>query len=133
MMAGKSGVLAVALVDFAGFEPVQRLIAAGVVDGAPIEPSLAATLVRLRAADAKAIGVTLDQRDLEDAIDEAVFIDQRETEQREQTHFEEAIGQLERFVDDKVLVCRRERASVAEKLRSARERRDTVVGFSARE
>ncbi len=52
---------------------------------------------------------------------------------REQTHFEQAVGQLERFVDDKVLVCRRERASVAEKLHSARERRDTVVGFSARE
>ena len=112
---------------------MQRLIAAGVVDGVAIEPSLAARLVRLRAADTKANGVTVDQRDLEDALDEAVFIDQRETEQREQAHFEQAIGQLERFVDDKVLVCRRERASVAEKLGSARERRDTVVGFSARE
>ncbi len=56
------------------------------------------------------------------------------TEQREQAStFEQAIGQLERFVEDKILVCRRERASVGEKLRSARERRDTVVGFSARE
>ena len=54
-------------------------------------------------------------------------------EKREQKHFEQAIGQLERFVDDKVLVCRRERASIAEKLRSAKARRDTVVGSTARD
>ena len=41
-LAGKSGVLCVVLVDYAGFEPVQRLVAAAVVDGAPIDPSLAA-------------------------------------------------------------------------------------------
>ena len=62
-----------------------------------------------------------------------MFVDQREVEKREQKHFEQAIGQLERFVDDKVLVCRRERASIAEKLRSARTRRDEVVGATARE
>jgi hypothetical protein len=44
---------------------------------------------------------------LDDAVDEAVFVDQRDVEKREQKHFELAIGQLERFVDDKVLVCRR--------------------------
>jgi len=132
-MAGKVGVLAVALVDYAGFEPVQRLIAAGVVNGAPIDPSLASRIMRLRATDTQALGIAVDPQDLEDAVSEAVFVDQRETEQREQQHFEQAIGQLERFVDDKVLVCRRELASVTEKLRSAQGRRDTVVGFTARE
>ena len=38
-MAGKAGVLAVAMVDYAGFEPVQRLIFGGVVDGVPIDPA----------------------------------------------------------------------------------------------
>jgi Helicase conserved C-terminal domain len=133
-LAGKVGVLAVILVDYAGFEPVQRLIAAGVIGGEPIEPSLAGRIMQLQAADSQAAGnVAFDPQDLEDAISEAVFIDQRETEQREQKHFEQAIGQLERFVDDKVIVCRRERATVAEKLRPARFRRDTVVGFTARE
>jgi superfamily II DNA or RNA helicase len=133
-LAGKIGVLAVILVDYAGFEPVQRLIAAGVIGGEPIEPSLAARIMRLQAADSQAAAnVAVDPQDLEDAIGEAVFIDQRETEQREQKHFEQAIGQLERFVDDKVIVCRRERTSVAEKLHPARVRRDTVVGFTARE
>jgi len=46
----------------------------------------------------------------------ATFTDQREIEQGEQKHFEQAIGQLERFVKTKCLVCRRERASIADKL-----------------
>ena len=53
--------LAVALVDYAGFEPVQRLISGGVVDGVPIDPSLAARIVRLQATDSQAIGVSVDQ------------------------------------------------------------------------
>src|SRR6185503_5915202 len=56
-----------------------------------------------------------------------------DVEQGEQKHFEQAIGQLERFVEDKILVSRRDRTSIAEKLRSARARRDQVVGSSARE
>ena len=75
----------------------------------------------------------MDTQLLDDAVDEAVFVDQREVEEGEQKHFEQAIGQLERFVEDKILVCRRERAGIAEKLRSARKRRDEVVGSSARE
>src|SRR5216684_4087422 len=132
-MAGKVGVLAVAMVDYAGFEPVQRLIFGGVAAGTPIDPLVAARIGRLRATDSQAVGVSVDPLDLNDAIDEATFIDQRETEKREQKHFERAIGQLERFVDDKVLVCRRERASIADKLRSATARRDAVVGSTARD
>ena len=41
-LAGKVGLIRVVLVDYAGFEPVQRLVAAAVVDGTPIDPSLAA-------------------------------------------------------------------------------------------
>ena len=126
---------AVALVDYAGFEPVQRLVAGAVVDGdVTIDPSLAAQIARL--AGGRRLSRSRQQWTrvaLDDAVDEAVFVDQREVEKREQKHFEQAIGQLERFVDDKVLVCRRERASIAEKLRSARTRRDEVVGSTARD
>ncbi len=132
-MAGKVGVLAVALVEYAGFEPVQRLIYGAVVDGAPIDPMVAARIARLQATDSPTVSVTVDPQELDDAVDEGMFIDQRETEKREQKHFERAIGQLERFVDDKVMVCRRERASIAEKLLSAKARRDAVVGSTARD
>jgi hypothetical protein len=121
------------MVDYGGFEPVQRLVSAAVVGGAPIDPSLAAQLLRLEAADPSAPIAPVDTQWLDDAVEEAVFVDQRQVEKEEQKHFEQAIGQLERFVEDKILVCRRERASIAEKLRAARARRDEIVGSTARE
>jgi adenine-specific DNA-methyltransferase len=132
-LIGKVGHLCVALVDYSGFEPVQRLVAAGVVGGVPIEPSLAAKLVHLEAADSPAVEIPVEAQWVDDAVDEAAFVDQRQVEQGEQKHFEEAIGQLERFVEDKILVCRRERASLAEKLRSTKARRNEIVGFSDRD
>jgi superfamily II DNA or RNA helicase len=132
-LAGKTGVLAVAMVDYAGFEPVQRMVAAAVVGQAALEPSQAAQIARLQAMEGQPLMPDVDSRWLDDAVDEAVFVDQRDVEKREQQHFEKAMGQLERFVDDKALICRRERASVTEKLRSARTRRDEVVGSTARD
>ena len=132
-LAGSVGIIRVVLVDYAGFEPVQRLVAGAVIDGTPIDPLLAARIVRLQAADGAASQLTADSHSLDDAVDEAVFIDQRDVEKGEQKHFEQAIGQLERFVQDKVLVCRRERASIGEKLSYARARRDEVVGSTARD
>ena len=52
-MAGKEGVLAVTLVDYAGFEPVQRLIAGGIVAGEPLDPSVAAGILQLQAIDSQ--------------------------------------------------------------------------------
>jgi hypothetical protein len=132
-LADKVGVICVVLVDYAGFEPVQRLVAGAVVAGAPIDPSLAAKLVRLQATDRTAFRVQVETQWLDDAVDESVFVDQRQVEEGEQKHFEQALGRLERFVEDKILVCRRERASIAEKLRAARARRDEIVGSTARD
>jgi hypothetical protein len=132
-LVGKSGVLRVALVDYGGFEPVQRLVGAVVIEGIPIDPLLAGQFLRLPASDGVPLGEGADPKPLDDALDEAVFVDQREVEKSEQKHFEQAISQLERFIEDKILVCRRERTSISEKLRAARERRDRVVGSTARE
>lgn len=132
-LAGGVGVLRVALADYNGFEPVQRLVAAAVIDGSPIDPLVAGSLIQLRATDASVPKPTLDQQLVNDALDEAVFVDQRDIEKIEQKHFEQAIRQLERFVEDKILVLRRERAATSEKLRFAKERRDQIVGSSARE
>jgi len=132
-LAGKTGVLDVVLAEYGGFEPVQRVIAAAVVDGSPIDPSLAARLSHVPAVDGPLFKIPVDLPSLDDALEEALFVDQREIEKSEQKHFEQALGQLERFVEDKALVCRRERSGLADKLRAARARRDDVVGASARE
>lgn len=130
-LAGRTGVLRALLVDYAGFEPVQQLVFAAVAGGVPLDPALAARIAQLPAMGGE--DAAEDERDLDDAEEEAVFVDQRTVEHEEQKHFERAIGQLERFVEDKILVCRRERAGIAEKLRLARTRRDQIVGSSLRE
>jgi len=132
-LAGSAGVMSAVMVDYGGFEPVQRLVAAVVIDGTPIDPSLAAKILRLQATEGPAHEVSFEPQALDDAIEEAIFVDQRDIEEGEQKHFEQAIGQLERFVEDKILVCRRERVSIAEKHRSALARRDEIVGSSARD
>ena len=131
-LIGKSGVLSVSRTEYAGFEPVQRLVAAAVVDGQPLDPAAALRLSRLEAIDAPALNVESDPTLLADVVEEACFVDQQEIEGVEQSHFERAIGQLERYVEDKALVLRRELASVAEKRRNAEERRAGVVGATAR-
>lgn len=131
-IAGKSGVLRLALVDYSGFEPVQRLVASAVVEGVPVSPTLARQIVGLEAGDATG-AISANGEWMDDAADEAIFVDQREIEKDEQSHFEQAISQLDRFLEDKILVCRAERSSIAQKLRSALSRRDSVVGSTARE
>jgi len=57
-LAGKPGVLAIALADYAGFEPVQRLVAGGVVGEATLDPSLAAQIARLQAGDGEPLNAS---------------------------------------------------------------------------
>jgi hypothetical protein len=90
-LAGELGIMRVVVVDYPGFEPVQRLVAATIVDGKPIDPSLAAQLVRLKATDGPNPNGLVDTQWLDDAVDEAVFLDQRQVEEGEQKHFEQAI------------------------------------------
>lgn len=132
-LAGQIGVLAVARIDYGGFEPVQRLVSAAIAGGVPLDPALAGRLSVFQAHTCPLEDPQFDPQLLADLVDEAVFVDQQQVEEAEQKHFERAIGQLERFVEDKVLVCRRERTSVEEKLDAAKFRRDGIVGAAARE
>jgi hypothetical protein len=131
-LVGAAGHLRVALVGYEGFEPVQRLVAAAVIDGNPIDPIIAKSLIHLSTREGSGGSLAGDAELLTDALDEAVFVDQREIEKSEQKHFEQAIRQLERFVEDKILVLRRELSFLSEKVRSAKQRRDQVVGSTAR-
>ena len=78
---GMRVLICVVLVDYLGFEPVQRLVAAAVVSGAPIDPSLAAKILHLRATRRPGVKAPVDAQWLDDAVDEAVFVDQRQVEE----------------------------------------------------
>ena len=133
-LAGQTGVLAVALVDYAG---------SNLFNASSQPPSSAETARRsvIGRSARKVAGDGWSGRRRHSGRSLSWMMRSTKpcssisvrSKEREQKHFEQAIGQLERFVDDKVLVCRRERASISEKLRSARDRRDEVVGSSARD
>ena len=130
-LVGRTGALAVVKVAYGGFEPVERLVVAASIDGAPIEPALAVRLIHRPALRAE--GVPPEPAGaLQEAIDEALFLDQRAVEAQEQSRFERAMTQLERHVDDRARISRAERLLAASDLERARKRRDEAVGSDNR-
>jgi hypothetical protein len=71
--------------------------------------------------------------DLQDAVDQAVFFAQAAIDAAEHHRFERAAIQGERFVEDRLLVLRKRRASLAERFELATQRRDGATGSEARE
>jgi hypothetical protein len=131
-LSGHQGVLSVVRVDYGGFEPVQRLVAASIIDGRPMDPALAARVSRLDAREVPPLALEWDPALLADVVEEACFVDQQDVEPTEQAHFERAVGQLERYVEDKALVTRRELSGVIAKRKAAQDRLAGIVGASAR-
>src|SRR3989442_14729359 len=80
-MRGRRGRLVLAKVGYAGFEPVARLIILAGVDRKMIDPELARELFALpMEAAPSAVASDIPDELLEDALDEAVFLDQEEVE-----------------------------------------------------
>jgi hypothetical protein len=135
---GARGVLRVVRASYTGFEPVETLVAAAAVEGpagtwTPLGGSEAAALARSAAEEAP------DHTDPgagEDALGRslelALFDDQLEVEETEQRHFERALSQLERFVEDRVTLRRRARLTLERAIDAARARREHAVGAQER-
>jgi hypothetical protein len=133
---GKRGRLALNLVRYEGFERVERLLPVAVMEGdeAPLDADCAAWLLDHRPADRRAFQPPLALEDaVDDAIEELLFADQADVASQEQQHFERSLEQIERYVEDQVLVLRRRLASATETLRAAEDRRDAALGSEARD
>jgi adenine-specific DNA-methyltransferase len=132
---GKRGRLALSLVRYEGFERVERLLPVVVMedDAAPLDADCAAWLLDHRPADRRAFQPPLALEEaLDDAVDELLFADQADVASQEQQHFERSLEQIERYVEDQVLVLRRRLGEAAETLRAAEDRRDAALGSEAR-
>ena len=109
--AGQSGMLAVARVDYGGFEPVQRLVSAAVVGESPIDPSLATHIALLPANDGQHVGVNADQTLIDDALDERAIdrhpdVEVRQLQDREAVESIRQLGEPDFDIDDFVLTSR---------------------------
>jgi hypothetical protein len=133
-LVGRGGRLVVLRVSWDGFEPVQHLLPVAWIagDDAPLPAELARALVLASPTDDDGPLPAVADADLDDAIEEALFVDAATVEPREQDRFDEAIDRIERFVDDRILVLDARRTELSGALADARRVRDTVAGADAR-
>lgn len=133
---GRRGRLVVTKITYRGFEPVDRLRTTALLEGAdaPLPEEEARALLELAPEDIAPPDPPLevDDDELDDAVEEKLFVDQAEVSEGEQLRFERMIEQIERFVDDQMLVLRRRRQEVDERVEKARQRRDVALGGEAR-
>jgi hypothetical protein len=69
---------------------------------------------------------------LDDALEELVFMDQADAAGVEQQRFERNLEQIERYIEDQLLVLRRRLSAATTTLRAAEDKRDTALGSEAR-
>ncbi len=139
---GRRGRLVVTKVSYRGFEREERLLPTALFEaGAEGEPALvlpeeeARALLDLAPASSAAplappLRIAADE--LDDAVDEAAFVDQTRVARDEQVRFERALEQVERAVDDRALVERRRLAVLGAAIREAERKRDAAFGADAR-
>lgn len=132
---GQRGVLLVERVGYQSFENFERLLTVAVLEdetllvGEEAEVLLECS-VQDHAAFESALNVSNEL--LEDAVEEALFMDQEAVSQRMQEHFDKALVQLERYVSDQLLLLKRRRSGLTERIAGLEEARDAAVGSQAR-
>jgi len=134
---GCRGRLVVCKIHYAGYEPTVSLLPVAVLEGGDGGPQAFADAVQLFAGDVvdiapEALAITIDDADMDDAIEEALFLAQGAVEAREQLRFEEAMERIERYMDDRVMVIVRAQKELQERLADAQRRRDAASGSDAR-
>jgi hypothetical protein len=132
---GKPGRLRLSRIRYEGFERVDRLIPAAVIEGetTPMDLESARWLLEREPQDTLA-GAALAKLEeaLEDAMQEVAFADQAEFLASEQQRFERNLEQIERYVEDRLLVLKRRLTAALETLRAAEDKRDSALGAEAR-
>jgi hypothetical protein len=116
---GRRGRVVVTKLSYRGFEPIDHFLVTALVEShdKSIELTME-TLLALSILDSARAEVPLaiDDRDVDDAIEEAVLKDQNETTKEDQKRFERKLTQLDRYLEDQILVLRRKLAGLERRL-----------------
>ena len=133
-LRGRRGRLRMLKLRYPGFEPVDRLLPVVVLEDGPggIPPQTTLRLLEgpLEAVPELESGVS--DAAIEEAVEEALFLDEREVSTLEHRLFERAISQLERFIEDRVLILKRSREQVIQRILGERRERAAATGSDAR-
>lgn len=117
---------------FDGFERVELIVPIVVgPDGQVLEQPAARALLDEPMNDAQAKRA-IDDAVMDDAQEQTLFLLQTDVDDAEHRRFEAASLQAQRFLDDRLLVLRRQRSEVEQKIEAATQRRDGAIGSEAR-
>lgn len=135
---GARGRLVLLQVAYDGFEAVENLCPVALFEGRaePLPLEAAEHLLGhapLWSREPLDPPLAIEPADLDDAIEERLFLDRAAVEPHERARLEEALDRIERHMDDRVMVWEQRRAELDEKLDEARRRRDAAAGAAARE
>jgi hypothetical protein len=133
-LRGRRGRLRVMKLRYPGFEPVDRLVPVLVLEDS-VGSLDAATILRLLEGSLEPVPelqTQVSDADLDEAVEEALFIDEQQVSRAEHGLFERAIRQLERFVEDRVLILKRTRSELVGRIQGSRRDRDAAAGSEAR-
>jgi superfamily II DNA or RNA helicase len=133
-LRGSRGRLRVMKLRYPGFEPVDRLVPVVVLEDGKgsLDPSTTLRVLGGSLEAAPELETRVSDDELDEAVEEALFLDEREVSRLEHGLFERAIVQLERFIEDRVLISKRSRAELVRRIQGGRRDRDAAAGSEAR-
>ena len=132
---GKRGRLILVRIRYEGFERVDRLIPVALLEGelSPLSSDSASWLLDRQPQNRPALSkVEIESFVVEDAVEELAFTDQVEVSGEEQAPFERNLEQLERYVEDQLLVLRRRLSAARQSLLAAQDKRESALGAELR-
>ena len=133
-LVGQRGRLRLIKLSFDGFEKVELLLPILMLESGQLLPQrLAETLLRGTMRDSEQpLLSTISGDALQDAADETLFSIQSSVDADEDARFQRAVLQADRFIEDRLLVLRRRRQTLQDRIDDARQRRDGAAGSQAR-
>ncbi|MGH8636397.1 MAG: helicase-related protein [Burkholderiales bacterium] len=133
-LQGRRGHLAVTKIAYRGIESVDHLVTTALLEGAidPLDAPAVEALLSLAVADRDAPGEYAPPVALEDAVADTVLENQAGTAVSDRNRFERMLVQLDRYVEDQVLLLRRKQAATEERIDEAERRRERALTAAAR-
>jgi len=135
--SGRQGRMVVVRISYGGFEPITQLLPVALVSGEPDplphDTALALLLADPTDVDATATETSVAAADVDDAVEEAIFVDHGDVDEIEQARFQETIERLESHIEDRILVQTQHARDLEAKLADAMRRQAAAAGASARD
>jgi adenine-specific DNA-methyltransferase len=131
---GRRGHLAVTKIAYRGIESVDQVVSTVLLEDEidPLDHTAVEALLSLAVADLDRPGEYLPPVALEDAVADTVLENQAATAISDRNRFEHMLVQLDRYVEDQVLLLRRKQAVIDERIDEAERRRERALTVASR-